>query len=287
MKMILSAAILFSTSLLFCSKTSFCQKNKQKPIDSVLEANSEKWKVKLHRPMFGMGKPEFGPYTTIDLNKLDSPVLRTRTKDGSYTAASYDLGDGWDWDFSKYQTVQKRKAYNMLVGAGSDTTELLFSVYSISKEKSLTFFGELMSKNDEGKNLTLGYRIIISGIGTAGYDSLPWRFFLEDSFGRKEEAIPSETTRFTSGYIITSNDSLFTEPIVNQIGSRDSKFFLEWQTGIFVNSIKNNHIAAIKFGTPGDLSNPFYVWIRNDLPPLQRHAIASAFALLISAKTKQ
>src|SRR4030095_16972994 len=154
MKMILTTAFLFSAALLFFNKVSRCQKNKQKPIDSALEANSEKWKVKLQRPMFGMGKPEFGPYTTIDLEKLDSPVLRTKTKDGSYTGASYDLGGGWDWDFSKYQTVQKRKAYNMLVGGGPDTAELLFSIYSISKEKSLTFLGELMSKNDEGKNLT-------------------------------------------------------------------------------------------------------------------------------------
>ena len=287
MKIIPTTVILLSSTLLLCSKNSFCQKNKQNAIDTGLEAHSEKWKVKLHRPMFGMGKPEFGPFTTIDVDKLDSPVLRKKIKEGSYTEASYDLSGGWDWDFSKYQTVQERKAYRMLVTGESDTTELLFSIYSISKEKNLTFFGELMSKNDEGKNLTLGYKIDISGIGTTNYDSLPWRFFLEDSFGRQQEPGPYGTTRFTSGYIITADDSLFTEPLLNQIGSRDSKFFAEWQTGIFVNSTKDNHIAAVKFGTPGDLSNPFYAWIRNDIPKSQQHAIASVFALLISAKTKQ
>ena len=144
-----------------------------------------------------------------------------------------------------------------------------------------------MSKNDEGKNLTLGYKIIISGIGTTNYDSLPWRFFMEDSFGRQEGMVPQGTTRFTRGYIITADDSLFTEPFLNQIGSRNGKFFAEWQTGIFVNSTTGNHIAAVKFGTPGDLSNPFYAWIRNDISQSKQHVIASIFALLISAKTKQ
>ena len=271
--------------LLFCINYFCCFS--QQIQDTALLAHAEKWKVKLHRPMFGMGKPEFGPFTTIDLNKLDSPVLRKKTKDGSFTEASYNTSEGWDWDFSKYETVQKRKAYSMAVAGESDTAELLFSVYSISKEKNLTFFGELMSKNDEGKNLTLGYKIIISGIGTTNYDSLPWRFFLEDSFGRQQDPGPSQPTRFTRGYIITADDSLFTEPFLNQVGSRYSKFLVEWQTGIFVNSAKGTHLASIKFGTPGDLSNPFYVWIRNDLEPSQKHTIASVFALLISAKTKQ
>ncbi len=284
--MIPGTAILFSTALLFCNKTSFCQKNKQKPMDSVLEANSEKWKVKLHRGMFGMAKPEFGPFTTIDLDKVDSPVLRKRTKEGSYTGASYFPSEGWDWDFSKYETVEKRKAYRMVLTGASDTAELLFSIYRISNEKNLTFFGELMSKNDEGKNMTLAYKTIVSGIGATSYDSLPWRFFLEDSFSRKEEAAFAQATRLTSGYIITTGDSLFTEPMLNHVGSREGKFFVEWQTGVFINNTKNNHIAALKFGTPGDLSNPFLAWIRNDVAPSQQHAIASVFALLIGAKSK-
>jgi hypothetical protein len=70
------------------------------------------------------------------------------------------------------------------------------------------------------------------------------------------------------------------------MGSPGNKFFLEWQTGIFVNNTKGKHIAALKFGTPGDLSNPFYTWIRNDIDKSQQHAIASVFALLIAAKSK-
>jgi hypothetical protein len=267
------------------TNSSFCQKNKQKPIDTVLEAHSERWKVKLHRGMFGMAKPEFGPFSTIDLDKVDSPVLRKRTKDGSYTEASFSPGQGWDWDFSKYQTVEKRKAYTMLVASESDTAELVFSIYRISHEKNLTFFGELMSKDDEGKNATLGYKTDVSGIISTGNDGLPWRFFIEDSFGRRENVTFANTTRITRFFLITPDDSLFTEPILSTVGLPGSKFSWETQTGLFVKSANGQNIAAVKFGTPGDLSNPFYAWIRNDLEKSRQHAIASVLALLISARS--
>ena len=281
----ISIAVILISSMVLRSENSFCQKNKQNQVDSALEANSEKWKVKLHRGMSGLAKPEFGPYTAMDFKKLDSPVLHKRTKGGSYTEASYS-SEGWDWDFSKYETVEKRKAYSMIVTGGSDTAELLFSIYRISNERKLSFFGELVSKNDEGKNQTLAYKTTVSGIGATSYDSLPWRFFVEDSFSRKEEAAPSGATRFTRGYIMTPADSLFTEPILSHIGSRESKFFFEWQTGVFINGANDKHIAALKFGTPGDLSNAFYAWIRNDVDKSQQHAIASVFALLIAVKSK-
>jgi hypothetical protein len=61
------------------ASSAFCQKNKPKPLDSTLEANSEKWKVKLHNG-FGTGKPEFGPYTTSNVEKADSPVFKKEQK---------------------------------------------------------------------------------------------------------------------------------------------------------------------------------------------------------------
>jgi len=268
--------------ILFCAGYLHCAAQVQ---DTGLLAHSNKWKVKLHRGMFGMAKPEFGPYSTQDLQKLDSPVLRKRMKDGSYAGASFS-SDGWDWDFSKYQTVEKRKAYSSVVTSGTDTAELLFSIYRISNEKKLTFLGEVMSKNDEGKNQVLGVKTFVSGIGATNYDSLPWRFFIQDSTGTKEESVPAQAPQFTGGYIITSDDSLFTEPILGHMGNPGSKFFMEWQSGILVNGMNDRHIAALKFGTPGDLSNPFLVWIRNDIAPSKQHAIASVFALMISAKTK-
>ena len=254
-------------------------------------AFTRSWAGKPSRfPSKADGSLDFVPdimYQSSDGDTVYNPHIQTKIGDASLAIGIKGVtGGGWDWDFSKYQTVEKRKAYRMVLTGGSDTAELLFSFYRIPNEKNLTFFGELMSKNDEGKNQTFADKTIVSGLGITSYDSLPWRFFLEDSFDRKEEAVPTQTTRFTSAYIITHDDSLFTEPILNSAGSRNGRFFLEWQTGVFINSSKSNHIAALKFGTPGDLSNPFLAWIRNDMVPSQQHAIASVFALLISAKSK-
>jgi hypothetical protein len=122
------------------------QKSKSQPIDSALEANSEKWKVKTHKG-FGMGKPEFGPYNTIDIKKLDSPVFRKTTKEGSYSGATISSAS-WDWDFSKYEMVEKKKAFRISVSNGTDTAEMLFSFYRVSHDKRLSFFVEVMIKYD-------------------------------------------------------------------------------------------------------------------------------------------
>ena len=86
-------------------------------------------------------------------------------------------------------------------------------------------------------------------------------------------------TQITRGYLLTRDDSLFTEPIMHTIGTPADKYFWEWQKGIFVNNAKGSHIAALKFGN-GQL--PFYIWIRKDLENVPRQAIASLFALLIA-----
>ena len=72
---------------------------------------------------------------------------------------------------------------------------------------------------------------------------------------------------------------------MQQVGNPGEKYSWEWQKGIFVNDARGNHIAALKFGTVGDLSNPFYAWIRKDAEPALQHAIASLFALTIGAIT--
>ena len=233
-----------------------------------------------------MAKPEFGPYTTISVQKLDSPVLRKKTKEGSYSGAII-TSESWDWDFSKYKMVEKKKAFRMLVTNDTDTAELIFSIYTISHNKELSFFGEMMSKDDQGKNMTVGYKQTTSGILDTGIDSVPSRFFIEDTFSRSEAStdILPQSRRVTRWYIINRDDSLFTEPIMQQFGKPRDKYYWEYQRGIFVNNAKGDHIAALKFGTPGDLSNPYYAWIRKDIQPGQRHAIASLFALMMGAMT--
>ncbi len=40
--------------------------------DDTLKANSDKWKVHQKKGLFGLSKPEFGDYTTLDIVKLDT-----------------------------------------------------------------------------------------------------------------------------------------------------------------------------------------------------------------------
>lgn len=171
----------------------------------------------------------------------------------------------------------------MLVAKEKDTTELLFSVYKVSKEKNLTLFGDLMSKNDEGKNQVLAYNLNISGMMATPYDSIPWRFFMEDSFSKKGELPPFKTTRISRWYFVTASDSLYTEPLMFHYGEPGSKTYDEWQTGVFVNSYSGIHIAALKF----DSFPPFTVWIRKDIDAAQKHGIASLYTLLTVIKKSQ
>lgn len=250
-------------------------------MDSALEANSEKWKVKLNKGL-GLGKPEFGPYTTSGVEKTDSPVFKKRTKTGSYvglTPSTYGLG--WDWDFSKYETVEKAKAFRTIVAKETDTAQLLFSIYRISKEKNPTFFGELISGGNAPGGI-IGYKTIISGIIATSYDTVPWRFLIEDSFGRNETS--DLTIKNTSGYMVTGADSLYAEPIMTSYGTPGDKYFWQMQKGVFVNNTKGDRVAALKFGTQGNLSDPFFVWIRKDTEPVKQHVIASFFSLMMIAK---
>ena len=61
---------------LFCYQPCFCQVNE----DSVLLANSKKWSAKQNKGLFGLSKPDFGPYKTINVGKLDSAVIKNKTK---------------------------------------------------------------------------------------------------------------------------------------------------------------------------------------------------------------
>ena len=271
--------VLFIAIFFLSYNICFSQKSKEKPLDSALEANSEKWKVKQHRPMFGIAKPSFGTYATIDAKKLDSPVIRRKTKDGSATEVSFS-SEGWDLDISKFQTFEKKKAYMMKMATGEDTIEVVFAVHAISKEKSQTFAGKLLSKNDEGKDETLAYKKIISGIIVTGLDSTYSKFYLEDYLSTTQTTnnFSEKKSPITQGYILAANDSLFTEPIMHSVGKPADKYFFEWQRGIFINNKNDTRIAALKFT---DGQSPFYIWIRKDIESRLQQAIAAFFTVLI------
>ncbi len=263
-----------------CGQSAFSQKNKEKPLDSTLEANSEKWKVIQHSKLFEIAKPEFGPYTTLVAEKLDSPVVRKKSTDGSGGSVSIS-SEGWDWDISKFKTVEKKKFYRMAIGTGQDTIELEFYIRSVSTEKKQTFLGKMVSKNDEGKDATLGYQKNVEGVVFTAPDSTFCRFFIEDYLSTRQitRDNPGKGEPITRGYILIKDDSLFTEPVMKTIGNPHAKFFfMQWQTGIFINNTKEKHIAVLMF------AEPFFVRIRMDMDPKYKHAIAALFAVIAGAK---
>ena len=108
----------------------FCQINK----DSALEAHSEKWKVKQNKGLFGLAKPVFGPYITLGVLKLDSPVIKKKTKDRSEFEAEITSG-GSDIDIGKLLTIEKRKLYKLLIERKQILQKLCFQYHLSPKKK--------------------------------------------------------------------------------------------------------------------------------------------------------
>ena len=276
----------FAAVFIFLSNTSFSQKNKEKVLDSALEATSEKWKVKEHQRIGGIGRPEFGLYSTLVAEKLDSPVLKKKRKDTLGTEVSFSSDEGWD--ISKFKIFEKKKFYRMVIGKETDTIEMQFYIHSVSHEKRQTFLGSLLSKDDKDnpdnneKNVTLGYQKNIEGILLMAGDSVTARFSIEDyvSIRQTTNNDPEHRNPITSGYILIKNDSLFTEPVMGKFGDPKSNFFFEWQKGIFMNDAKGKHLALLQFGS----DQPFYVRIAKDLDAVYKDAIASFFAVIIGVK---
>lgn len=265
-------------AFLFCNSVAFSQKNKDKSLDSTLETNSEKWKVKEHKGIVGIAKPEFGPYTTLVAEKVDSPVIKKKTKDSSGAEISYsDAG----WDLSKYQTVEKKKFYRMILGSEQDTTELQFYIHSVSAERKQTVLGRMMNKNDEGTGAMLNYQKHIEGIILSGNESIQARFFIEDYVTSRqiEHNNPQQYNPTTHGYILIKNDSLFTEPVMQTFGNPKSNFFMQLQIGVFMNDVNGAHIALLQFG-----GEKFYIRIRRDIDGNRQDAVAAFFAAIIGVK---
>lgn len=264
--------------IFFGSTAAFSQKSKDESLDSALNANSEKWKVKEHRRIGGIAKPEFGNYATLVSEKMDSPVIKKKRKDSLGTEVSFS-DDGWD--ISKYKTFEKKKFYRMVLGRESDTFEMQFSIHTISSEKRQTVLGRMLSKNDEGKDAILKYQKNIEGFIFAGNGSTYSHFFMDDYVSSSQITgdNPGQGNLITSGYILTKADSLFTEPVVESFGN-SKRFSMQWQKGIYMNDMNGTHIALLQFG----VSQPFYIWIRRDLDAISQDAIAAFFAVLIGAK---
>ena len=210
---------------------------------------------------------------------MDSPVIRKTVKDSLGTEVSFS-GEGWD--ISKYETVEKKKFYKMVLGKESDTTELQFYVQTISAGKRQTVLGSMLSKSDEGKDVIFKYQKFISGFIFTGLTSTPAKFFIEDYVHKSQitNDMSAKNTPVTRGYILIGHDSLLTEPVMQAFGNTNNKFFFQWQKGIYMNDINGKHIAVLQF----DNDQPFYIRIQKNLEAGYQAAVAAFFAVIIGAQ---
>jgi hypothetical protein len=176
----------------------FCQVNE----DSAMLTHSETWRVKLNKGLFGLSKPDFGPYTTLEVIKLDSAVTKKKTKDSSYSDFGIS-GEGSAIDLSKFMTIEKKKFYKLKLIGTSDTIESIFAIASVSHEKKKTFLGTILSKNGESTNDVLDYNRNVQGIIKVSNDLASYIFCIENftSGGRQTEASLAPVASLSGGYI--------------------------------------------------------------------------------------
>ena len=162
---------------IFCcySISAYCQINS----DSALLENSLHYSVKQNKGIFGLSKPVFGNYTTLNVSKVDSPVIKKKTKDSSSFETEFS-SEGSDFDEIKVMTIEKKKFYKLLLNTTQDTVAAIFAIASVSQQKKQTFLGKMLSKNDEDKDVELDYNRNVPGIIKTGNDSIPWIFFIEN-----------------------------------------------------------------------------------------------------------
>lgn len=253
-----------SVTLSWCSTSLFCQVNE----DSAMLEHSEKWTVKQHKGLFGLSKPGFGTYTTIDVEKIDSPVIKKKTKTGSYVGAEMS-SSGTDIDISKFLTIEKTKFYKLSLGTSSNTAEAVFGISSVSHEKRQTFLGKMMSKKDDGKDVVLDYNRDVPGTIKTGIDSLGWNFFIDNfvSGGRQTEASFFPVASIAGGYLKNEQDSFYMQT------------YSSFAADIILINQKGEHLAGLAFNQ----KHPD-VWIRNDINQSCQQAIATFFAVIFAIK---
>lgn len=246
--------------ILSFSEISFSQVNE----DSVMLSNSEQWKVEQKKGLVGLSKPSFGIFTTLNVGKMDSGFFKKKIKDSA--SFDFELGRGEnDMDHSKYMTIQKTKWYKLLLATNADTTNAVFSIASVSKEKRQTFLGKVLSKNDEGKDQLLSYNRNVPGVVITGNNSVLWKFLIGNFTSSSRQT--SHSASISSGYLQNENDSLYIQ------------IYSSFSADLVLVNKNDEHLAALKFK-----QKPLIVWIRNDLDHSYKSAIAALFAVIVAIK---
>jgi hypothetical protein len=292
----------FLTAIFFLAgSTCYCQKNSSSPWDPMLEGNSEKWKLTTRQKMFGgASKVEFGPYSILSFEKLDSPVRKVKTKSG----AEFGLDLGYDarmetdhevnMDLTRKIITQKSQYYRMVLTDNADTTETLCSFLSITKDERQTVGGAVLKtflhghyNSEENPRTTIGSMVVINGFILSNIDSEPWNFsFTSGDMNNEANASsasnPFASSRYIAGYLKNSTDSLHINLVKSMstfkfLGKTDTLYFEE---GFDLINRKGEHLAAYqRIGK--DKKSP-YVWIQKDIDNSYQRAISSFLAIVMA-----
>jgi hypothetical protein len=279
----------------------YSQKNIPSPWDPTLEANSEKWKLKTHRKIFGnISQLEFGPFNTALFEKLDSPVHKRKTKEGAEFGlnlgydARMETGHEVDLDITKKIITQKSKYYRMLLAGNADTTETLCSTISFTKEEKETVGGAALKtllhghySSEENKSGIIGYSEITNGFILTTPDSAIWNFYFASGKGinnNSPNSVTSDTinaSKYLTGFLKNNSDSINISPVISRsimkfLGKYDTLYFEE---GYELVNQKGEHLAAYQKMGP-DKKSP-YIWMRKDISDADRKAIASFLEVII------
>ncbi|QEC68241.1 hypothetical protein FRZ67_13385 [Panacibacter ginsenosidivorans] len=255
---------LFFATFFCCYLTAFSQAND----DSLIIANSERLSVKLNKGLFGLSKPAFGNYATLNVSKLDSAVIKKKTKDSSYIGAEIS-SEGTDFDQSKFMTIEKTKFYKLSLGTASGAAEAVFAIASVSHEKRQTFLGKMMSKNDEDKDEILDENRDVPGIIREGIDSIVWKFFIDDfvSGSGQSQGPFSNPASIAGGFLKNEHDSLYMQT------------YSSFEADLVLINQQGEHLAALAFKQ----KHPT-IWIRKNIDLSYQQAIATLFAVILSIK---
>ena len=293
MKKMLVVILFFS-----CCRDGYSQKNFPRQWDSTLEADSEKWKLITRRKAPGnISKMEFGPYSLVSIEKLDSPVHKVKTKEGAEFGldlgydAKMETGHEANMDLTRKIITQKTTYYRMLVADSKDTTETLYSFLSITKDEKETVGGVALKtlfhghyNSEDNPRTTIGSMTVINGVILSDSGAVIWNFSitsgdLDNNASSADK--PYQSSRYISGYLKNSEDSIQLNLVRSVstfrfLGKTDTLYFEE---GFDLVNRKGEHLAA--YQRIGKDKKSSYVWMRKDLDPFYTRAISAFLALTI------
>jgi hypothetical protein len=147
----------------------------------VLRDEGNTWNVDKNGSPIGFGKPNFGPYTTLDAGKQDTAVMRTKNYLGKESSLGTDGGIFFFDQFKNYE-FSKTKFCFLRLGTAQDTVEATYAVIVQGIESRRSFLSTLLNNGNENGSSGSGYaRRDIKGIFRT--DSLNWSFAIDDFNG--------------------------------------------------------------------------------------------------------